>query len=213
MNSIGFLFDLDGVLIDSEREYTRIWENIDKKYPTGVKNFALAIKGQTLSKILSDNYDDETRKSVTEELHRQEKMMRYEYCDGADMILDTLKELNGKTAVVTSSDEDKMNHLYSDLPAFRNRVRVVIDASRVSRSKPDPEGYQIAAQELKIDIRRCAVFEDSVQGVRAGKASGAYVIGITGTKSREELSPFSDTVVDSLNEIDIENLAELLRNR
>ena len=214
MREIGFLFDLDGVLIDSEREYTRIWEEINDVYPTGKEEFALQIKGQTLGKILTENYpDEETRGKVKEMLHTLEQAMKYTYCKGAEEFIDTLKTKGGKMAVVTSSDEVKMKHLYEDVPGFREKINVIIDASKVSRSKPDPEGYLKGALETEVDIRKCAVFEDSVQGVKAGKAAGAYVVGITGTKSRSELLPYSDVVVDELSEIDIEDLSQILRER
>ena len=213
MKNIGFLFDLDGVLIDSEREYTRIWESIEERYPTGKENFALSIKGQTLTKILDDHYNEEEKLSVTKELHRLEKEMTYSYCMGAESFLNKINKAEGNTAVVTSSEGDKMEHLYNDIPDFRTKVKVVIDAGKVSKSKPDPEGYITAARELELDIRKCVVFEDSVQGVRAGRASGAYVVGITGTKTREDLQPFSDVVVDSFEEINLEQLTDLLRSR
>lgn len=213
MRNIGFLFDLDGVLIDSEKEYTRIWDKIEEKYPTGKKDFANSIKGQTLTLILQENYNIETRELVTKELHRLEEEMTYTYCRGAEALLHRLHEANCNTAVVTSSDGKKMSHLFKDLPEFKNKVKVIIDAERVTRSKPDPEGYTLAAKDLDINIAKCVVFEDSVQGVRAGRASGAYVIGITGTKTREELIPYSDMVIDSLQEIDLANLSQILRER
>lgn len=213
MTRIGFLFDLDGVLIDSEKEYTRIWEEIERAFPTGQENFANKIKGQTLTKILNDNFKEEEREQVTSSLYRMEKEMTYSYCEGAEKFLQTLMDMNVDTAVVTSSDKVKMNHLYDDLPEFRGKVNIVIDASKVVKSKPDPEGYCLAASELGKDIRNCVVFEDSVQGVRAGRSAGAYVIGITGTKTREDLRPYSDMVIDSLEEIDIDALTTLLKNR
>lgn len=212
MEAIGFLFDLDGVLIDSEREYTRIWHEINILYPTGIENFENIIKGQTLQKILEENYPNpEVRQSVKTELHEREKKMRYSYCPGADNFLKKLNERNAKIAVVTSSDEVKMNHLHNDLPSFKERINVIIDASKVKKSKPDPEGYLLGADALKVNIRKCVVFEDSVQGVRAGRNAGAYVIGITGTKTREELMPYSDRVIDCLNEVDINELIEILK--
>ena len=52
---VGFLFDLDGVLIDSEKEYTSIWTEIDRQFPSGYENLALRIKGMTLTEII-DTY-------------------------------------------------------------------------------------------------------------------------------------------------------------
>lgn len=213
MEKIGFLFDLDGVLIDSEREYTRIWNEIDKTYPSGKKDFSLSIKGQTLTKILNDNYPEELREEVYDLLHLLEKEMKYDYCPHAEQFLDHLVSRGAASAVVTSSDEIKMAHLYNDLPGFRSRISTVIDASKVKKSKPDPEGYLLGAKAIGKDIRKCVVFEDSVQGVKAGRAAGAFVVGITGTKKREDLLPYSDIVVDSLAELSIQYLEEQLSKR
>lgn len=213
MDKIGFLFDLDGVLADSENEYTRIWNEIDRRYPSGVDNFALAIKGQTLSKILADNYPEDIRPLVNDLLHRLEKEMKYSYCKGARECLSAIRQRGIPAALVTSSDEVKMAHLYKDMPDIRDFLKDVIDASRVSKSKPDPEGYVLGAEALGVPTSRCAVVEDSVQGVRAGRASGAYVVGITGTKSREDLAPYCDIVLDSLDQLDIDHISTILSTR
>lgn len=214
MQDIGFLFDLDGVLIDSEREYSRIWTEIERLHPTGIDNFASKIKGQTLSKILGDNYPDEKeREEVKRLLHHMEGEMKYTYCPGAEGFLNTLNSKGCRMAVVTSSDEVKMVHLYADIPDFSKKMDCIVDASLVKRSKPDPEGYLIGADLLKIPINRCVVFEDSVQGVKAGKNSGAFVVGVVGTKSREELSPYADILVESLDEIDLDKLHKTVSSR
>lgn len=207
MKEIGFLFDLDGVLIDSESEYTRIWNEIEEKYPTGKKDFALAIKGQTLNKILTENYPDPVvREKVKEMLHDRETKMVYRYCPGAEGFLNRLRAEGRKVALVTSSDSFKMAHLYKDVPDFREKIDVIIDASKVKRSKPDPEGYLLAASQLGLGIEDCIVFEDSVQGVMAGRNAGAFVIGIAGTKRPEELAPYADMIVNSLDEVNLDKI-------
>lgn len=212
--NIAFLFDLDGVLIDSESEYTRIWEEIERRYPTGKPNFAHSIKGQTLPKILGDNFPDpEVSKEVNILLHQLESEMIYRYCDGAEKFINEIMARNVPRAVVTSSDEVKMAHLYKDIPDFRQKFNVIIDSSSVTRSKPDPEGYIKAAHALEALPKNTAVFEDSVQGVKAGKAAGAFVVGIIGTKTREELLPYSDILIHNLSEIDIDKLCKTLEER
>lgn len=200
MNKTGFLFDLDGVLIDSEKEYTRIWQEIDKAFPTGKENFPLLIKGQTLPKILNENFPMELRDKVNDMLHNLENRMSYSYCPGAEDFLDFLLDNNAKVAVVTSSDDKKMAHLYAEIPDFKSRISLIVDSSKIKNSKPHPEGYLLAASLLGVNIEDCIVFEDSVQGVMAGKASGARVVGIVGTKTREELEPFCNVVVNSIDE-------------
>ena len=77
-NDIACLFDLDGVLVDSERIYTKIWEAIERQWPTGIENFAYKIKGTTLEDILERYFPEDVRNEVTNELIRLEGMMIYE---------------------------------------------------------------------------------------------------------------------------------------
>ena len=88
--NIGFLFDLDGVLIDSEREYTRIWNSIEDRFPTEVENFSYRIKGTTLENILSTYFKESDHPAVKKMLFALEQQMQYDYCDGAESLLDIL---------------------------------------------------------------------------------------------------------------------------
>ncbi len=212
--NIGCLFDLDGVLIDSERKYTGIWEAIEKQWPTGVENFAYKIKGTTLEDILERYFPDETvRKEVVKELYRLEGLMIYEALPGAMEFVGELRRRGIGIALVTSSNSLKMEHLWHDMPNLREQFDVIITGDEVSKSKPDPEGYLSAARHLGVDPRRCAVFEDSVQGVKAGKAAGAYVIGVEGTLRADDIAPYSDMVVKGVSQADIDQLVETLSQR
>jgi sugar-phosphatase len=64
---------------------------------------------------------------------------------------------------------------------------VLVTADRVTRGKPDPEGYRLAATELGIDPADCVVFEDAPAGLVAARAAGARAIGITTTHTPAEL--------------------------
>lgn len=214
MSRIGFLFDLDGVLIDSEREYSFIWETIDSHYPTGVENFASVIKGMTLDKILGDYFPDYSiRPGVEEMLYRMEKEMVYRYCEGVEPFLRRMISERIPRAVVTSSNSDKMVHLHHDIPEFSEIFPIIIDSSKVRKSKPHPEGYLSGAESIDVNIANCAVFEDSVQGVMAGRNAGAFVVGICGTKSPEELSPFCDILINNFEELDFDRLKKILEER
>ena len=212
-NDIACLFDLDGVLVDSERIYTKIWEAIERQWPTGIDNFAYKIKGTTLEDILERYFPSEVRNDVTNELLRLEGMMIYEALPGAIGFLDTLKEKGIPIALVTSSNGLKMAHLWNDMPGFKERFDVIITGDEVKCSKPDPEGYLAAAAALGVDPKKCSVFEDSLQGVKAGKAAGAFVIGIAGTLKASDIQPFSDIVVNRVADINIDRLEEVLKNR
>ncbi|MCM1428789.1 MAG: HAD family phosphatase [Clostridium sp.] len=213
-NNVAFLFDLDGVLVDSEREYTRIWETINQEYPTGVENFEIKIKGTTLTNILATYYPEpEERANVEKMLYKLEQEMVYSYCIGAKELLDSIRDRQIPTALVTSSNDIKMAHLYKDLPHFKEFFVKVIDDHCVHHSKPDPEGYLLGAEATDVEISHCCVVEDSLQGVRAGRCAGAYVVGVAGTLPKETLAPECDIVVESLKEINLDKLIGILKCR
>lgn len=201
MNNIeGFLFDLDGVLIDSEKEYTRIWEAIDRRWPTGVPGFARIIKGTTLPNILSTYFPQELHEEIHHELHTMQSRMDFYYAPGAQEFLISLKKAGMPAAIVTSSDSRKMALLWSQLPELRELVDVVVDANSITRSKPDPEGYLLAAKELGVNPSCCVVVEDAVLGARAGKAAGAFVLGLTATMGRAAMEQEAHITITDLSE-------------
>ncbi len=208
----GVLFDLDGVLVDSEREYTRIWNRINDEFPTDVPNFAERIKGTTLDNILTLHYPDEQiRRRVEARLYEEEEKMVYDYCPGAHELLDDLKRNNIPMALFTSSNDLKMAHLYRDLPGIKDYFATIITGDQVSHSKPDPEGYLEAARRLNLPAGRWIVVEDSLQGVIAGERSGGSVLGVAGTIKSELLAPHCSKVVDTLEGVDTDFLHELLK--
>lgn len=212
--NIGCLFDLDGVLIDSESEYSRIWKKVNEEFPTGVENLEIKIKGCTLTKILDDHYPDpQIAQKVIDRLYELEGQMKYNYLPGAEKLLQYLKDNKIPHALVTSSNADKMKHLADELPELQDNFDFVVTANLISRSKPDPEGYLLGAEKIRRDIRKCAVFEDSLQGVMAGKRAGAFVVGVAGTLPAEMLAPYSDIIVNSLAEPDYDSLFKILSER
>lgn len=212
-DKIGFLFDLDGVLIDSESEYTRIWNEIDRRFPTGFENFAIRIKGQTLPEILSTYFDPEEHDAVTDMLNEMEQRMRYNWLPGAKEFLEKIKRRGYGAILVTSSNDMKMRHLREERPELEGYFADVVTADRISRSKPDPEGYLLGAKLLGAKPERCAVFEDSAQGVRAGKAAGAFVTGLTTTLPIENLKPCCDLIADTLADVSLDEIIQTLQSR
>ncbi|MDE7160556.1 MAG: HAD family phosphatase [Muribaculaceae bacterium] len=211
---IAFLFDLDGVIVDSEKIYTGIWRHINEMFPTGVENFETVIKGTTLENILGTYYPDpDVRGQVEKALYEEENRLQYELMPGAERVLRTLRDKGIPTALVTSSNGVKMSHLWRQYPDLKELFQVIVTGDDVSASKPDPEGYISAAYRVGALPPRCAVFEDSVQGVCAGRNAGAYVVGIAGTVEADCLAPYADTVLAGTDKIDVEAIAEILKHR
>ena len=196
MAAIGVLFDLDGVLIDSESTYTRFWEEIDRIYPTGIENYAIAIKGTTLPEILKHYDSDEVIADIVRRVIEFQENLTFNLYDGVAEFLTDLRLNSIRTAIVTSSDNRKMQLLFSQIPLLKELVDVVIDASMVEHSKPNPEGYLKAAAAIGCNPENCYVFEDSLQGLKAGADSGATVIALSTTYPQETLKGKAAKIID-----------------
>lgn len=178
----GVLFDLDGVVVDSESIYTQFWSNIDKLYPTGVENFAIAIKGNTLQRILADYFpDNDVKQDILERIKDFEINMRYKPFAEAIRFINELKRNQFRIAIVTSSSQKKMDNLYAQNPGFREMFDAVVTGDMVSHSKPDPEPYLLGAEAIGVAPESCYVFEDSISGIESGIRAGATVIGLATT--------------------------------
>ena len=135
------LFDLDGVIIDSESLYTVFWNDMDRLYPTGVENFAKVIKGSTLPKIFETYFPDmEVREHINSLLVKFEAEMEAELFPGICDMIEGLRAAGFATAIVTSSNLPKMQKLFARLPQIEKLMDVVLTDADVEKSKPDPEG-------------------------------------------------------------------------
>lgn len=206
----GALFDLDGVLIDSESLYTRFWGKVGKLYGQPSPDFALKIKGTTLTDILNTYFPDpQAQKEIVELVHNMENEIIYPLFDGVPEFLDRLTRTGFKIAIVTSSDNTKMEYLFAQQPWMRQRFDAIVNGSMVINSKPDPEGYLKAAAMIGCDPHRCYVFEDSFQGLEAGRRAGAKVVALATTNPREQLIGKADMVIDSFTNLKLTDLPSL----
>lgn len=210
-NKIAALFDLDGVLIDSESIYTEFWTSMDKLYPTGIENFAYVIKGTTLPDILNTYFPDpEVQAQLRVHLKKQEEQMVYRIFPHVENFLSQLRRAGFPTAIVTSSNNAKMKVLFDELPGFRDYFDVVITDSDVTKSKPDPEGYLLAAERLGVPPERCVVFEDSRSGLEAARRSGAKVVAVATTLRPADIEGRGNIVINSFDEVTPMRLESLI---
>lgn len=207
----GVLFDLDGVLLDSEGQYTIFWDAIDKAYPTHVPNFAQVIKGSNLAAIINTYFKPELRDEIVAKLAELQHDMRYEFFPYAQEFLQQLHGAGIKMCIVTSSDQKKMDAVYEQHPGFRELFDDVIVGEMVHRAKPDPECYLLGASKLGLNIKDCYVFEDSINGLKAGMASGATVIGLATTNSREALQGKAQLIIDNFKDFTVSKMLSVKR--
>ena len=205
------LFDLDGVLLDSEGQYSIFWELMDHEYPTGIQQFASFIKGFHLARILNYFENEDVRQQVLDKLLEFERHMNYEFFPGALEFVKELRSAGIPMAIVTSSDHKKMQALYSQYPEFPTLFDKIVTGDMVTKAKPDPDCFLMGARQLGVDIKDCIVFEDSRNGLIAGRESGALVIGISTTLDRDTVGQLSDLTLNAVEELSVERMLEIQR--
>ena len=194
------LFDLDGVILDTEGSYTAFWDDYGSRH-FSEKDFGLKIKGQTLVKILADYFPDENeRKSITDAINDFERNMSYPFVPGVENYIKSLKSNGIRTAVVTSSNLPKMENVYRCHPGFREMFDMILTSEDFSESKPSPYCYLKAMRLFGAGPEDCVVFEDSLAGLQSARASGAFVTALTTTNPEEVVRNYADLVIRDFND-------------
>ena len=192
------LFDLDGVVFDTEPQYTVFWGEQCREFHPERPGLEQEIKGQTLVQIYDAWFSGPLAPQqavITERLDRFEQQMSYDYIAGFEDYMAALRRQGVRTAVVTSSNQPKMQAVYHAHPEFRDLFDAILTSEDFERSKPDPDCYLKAAERLGVTKDECVVFEDSFNGLRSGRAAGMYVVGLATTNSAERIVPLCDRVI------------------
>ncbi|MBR6286974.1 MAG: HAD family hydrolase [Bacteroidaceae bacterium] len=212
---VAALFDLDGVVLDTENQYTRFWNDIiGRRYFPEVENWGMTIKGQTLTQIYDGNFPGEenaaVRETITRELNEWERNMSYDYIAGVERFLGELRDAGVRCAVVTSSNDEKMRNVFRAHPEINDYFERILTADMFTRSKPFPDCYLLGAKVFDTVPENCVVFEDSFHGLQSGRSAGMKVVGLSTTNSAEAISPLSDVVVPDFSEFTLDSMMALL---
>lgn len=210
---IAALFDFDGVVMDTETQYSRFWNEQGRCYHPQIPDFGRIIKGQTLTQIYDKYFagQPEVQQQLTALLNDFEQQMTYDYIPG---VVDFLRELRAndiRVAIVTSSNEQKMSHVHRAHPELKQLVDRILTADMFTRSKPDPECFLLGARLFDTTPDRCVVFEDSFHGLEAGNRAGMTVIGLATTNSAEQIKELSHAVIQDFTGMTVEKMKSIMR--
>ena len=194
---IAALFDFDGVIMDTEAQDSKFWEEMGKKYHPEIGHFERCVKGQTLQKIYDKYFAGMTaeQEMITQALNQYEKEMDYDYVPGVEDFINDLQAHGVKTAVVTSSNNAKMANVYRVHPELKTKFDKILTAEYFSKSKPDPDCYLLGAATFDTVTDNCFVFEDSFNGLESGRRADMTVVGLSTTNPRESIIDKADLVI------------------
>ncbi len=209
---IAALFDFDGVVMDTETQYSLFWNEIGKQYFPQIEEFGRIIKGQTLVNIYAKYFAgmEKEQQDITARLNQFEKEMAYEYIPG---VVDFMKDLRAhgvKMAIVTSSNDLKMANVYKAHPELKELVDRILTAEMFTRSKPAPDCFLLGAEVFGTVPQNCVVFEDSFHGLEAGNAAGMAVVGLCTTNPKEAIADKCKLVMPDFTAFSFEKMKALL---
>ena len=182
----GVLFDMDGVILDTEKLYTRFWKEAAQSLGFPMTH-EMALGMRSLSRELGER---QLKEYLGEEVDYQKvrdtriKMMTafiqengVELKPGIQELLDFLKEKGIKTSIATSSPLDRTKEYLSKV-GLVDAFDELVSGHMVPHGKPAPDIYLYAAEKLGLKPEECLVIEDSPTGLLAGMRAGAVPIMI-----------------------------------
>lgn len=195
------LFDFDGVVADTEPSYDIFWNSKAEKFNLGFENFAAMIKGETLRNIIGEYFkcaSDSEKAAIAKDLDAFEQEMPYKEIPGSANFIRILKERGFKLGLVTSSSMHKMKYALVKL-GLENCFDAIVTGDSIKEGKPNPQCYITAAQMLKSDPSNCAVFEDSINGMRAALGAKMRLFALSTTLPREKIKMYSNTIFENFS--------------
>ncbi|MGW1806716.1 HAD family hydrolase [Streptomyces sp. NPDC002078] len=191
------LFDNDGTLVSSLDSVERCWTRWAGEYGITAEEFGrVALHGRPAAEIVADLLPAHL---VPEAVTRVEQLEVDDVPDGGVRLLPGTRDLldslpADRWAVVTSATRRLAE---ARLDAVGILPKTLIAADDITRGKPDPEPYLLAARQLGVDPAHCVVFEDAPAGLQAGRAAGMTTVALATTHRAEDLD--ADLVVADLS--------------
>ena len=197
------LFDLDGVIFDTEPQYTRYWKEEFRRYYPDRTGLEHAIKGETLVQTFDHWFSgplEAERENVRTRLYAFEASMDFPYVPGTAAFIQALRERGIRTAVVTSSNQPKMQNVFRKHPEFPALFDRIVTSEDIAHSKPAPDCYLKAAELLGVAPADCLAFEDSFNGLRSAMDAGTTVVAVTTAHPADELKDLSHFQIPDFTE-------------
>lgn len=206
------IFDLDGVLVDTAKYHYLAWKRLalelgfvftpmDNEKLKGISRMQSL---DILLKVGNKKLSEENKKicaNKKNEWYRDfiSKMKSDEILPGVLILLENLKKANYQIALGSASKNANLILKKTNLFQYFDAI---IDGNKVKNTKPDPEVFLLAAQELKVAPEDCIVFEDAKAGILAAKLAKMKCIGV----GNKEILKNADWVVESLHQLEVEQI-------
>jgi len=205
----GAVFDMDGLMTDTEKLYLRYWKeaaadfgyDMQNEHVYAIRSLARKYSIPKLKSFFGEDFPtEEVRARRTELINAHIEKYGIDVKKGLFELLDFLSSKGIKLAVATATPRERALHCLEKIDALRY-FDAVICGDMIESGKPDPDIYLTAARELGLPPEQCAAFEDSPNGIKAAHSAGCHAIMIPDmTQPDEEIIPLLSAVYDDLEQ-------------
>ncbi len=213
-SAIGVIFDMDGVLVDSAAAHFQSWlllarehggkvteEEFNRTFGQQNRDIIPMLFGQVSDARLNQLAD--RKEQIYRDLIRGEPPI----VPGAVELVHNLHDAGARLAVGSSGPRENIE-LVLDAMGVRGRIRVVVSGDDVTRGKPDPQVFTMAADRLNVPASRCVVIEDAPAGVEAARAAGALAVAVLIYHPASAFGP-ADCLVPCLADLSVSRILSL----
>jgi beta-phosphoglucomutase len=210
------IFDMDGVMVDNFYIHLEAWNIFCKKHQIDISEQSLKQHafGRTNDELMPYFFQREMSKSEISLLEKEKESIyrdvyrgRVSLVEGLTDFLIELNNSNIKTAVGTSAPRANADFILTETNLTKY-FQLIVDGSMVTKGKPDPEIYLLAAKTLNVKPSDCVVFEDSFAGIEAAHKAGMKVVGVATTHSADKLLN-CNKVIRNFTEIKVSDIKDL----
>jgi HAD superfamily hydrolase (TIGR01509 family) len=215
------IFDHDGVLVDSLECHQEAWLELERRATLGLTpefvhaTFGMTnpsilrrLRGDAISEAAIQRYSD-----LKEECYRAVARGRIHLMDGVRAVLDALTARGVKLAIGSSGPRANLELTVAEC-GLAGRFAAIAALEDITRGKPDPQIFLVAAAKSGAAPSRSVVFEDAPVGIQAAKAAGMYGVGLTTTHPAAALDEAgADEVIPTFVGYDVDGLLERFRAR
>ena len=207
--TLAAIFDMDGVLIDSQEAHYQSWLAVaDQTGRTMTREEFVHTFGHTSRQVIAEvwperGFSPEQVAAIDrqkEEAFRRILAQNFPAMPGARALLEALAAEGFALAVGSSGPPENVALTIEQL-GIGPLLGAVVTGTDVTHGKPDPEVFRKAGEKLGVPPSRCVVIEDAPDGVKAGRAAGMAVVGMTSSGRPRELLSQANLIVDSLQEL------------
>ena len=210
------IWDMDGIIADTAQYHHKGWQIVFRKRGTNYTEADFRRNtGKRSDTIVREVLGEKIPQNETTEIIREKdetfrQLMgeKIKLFPGVLKLITALKEHGFKIAIASSAPRENILLITRSLK-IANRFDAIISGWEVTKGKPHPQTFLLAAEKLGVAAADCIVIEDAISGVAASKRAGMRCIAVTNTTSRDELRE-ANLIIDTLEEITVADLNRLL---